>query len=85
MNKKEKKGSINRFKTIVEQDEWELVSRLENGERVDEFDRYEYIRLRVKPYSPGIYRFKTLKEKSEDEFIRVMKEWEKINKNEKDR
>ena len=71
------KGRIYRFRTIIEQNEWELRRRLEGGRRVDEFDRYEYIRLKVKAYPPGIYRFKTLKEKKEDEFKRVIDAWEK--------
>ena len=76
-NKKGKKGGIYRFRTIAEQKEWELINRLENGQRVDEFDRYEYIRLKIKAYPPGIYRFKTLKEKQEDEFKRVIETWGK--------
>ncbi len=74
---KNTKTSIHRFKTIIEQNEWELIKRLESGQRVDEFDRYEYVRLKVKPYPPGIYRFKTLKEKQDDEFKRVITAWEK--------
>ena len=82
---KNKKGSIHKFRTIEEQNEWELIHRLENGERVEEFDRFEYMRLRVKPYPPGIYRFKILKEKQEDEFKRIMSAWEKLIKDEKNR
>lgn len=82
---KNKKGSIHKFRTIEEQNEWELIHRLENGEQVDEFDRFEYMQLRVKSYLPGIYRFKTLKEKQEDEFKRIMSAWEKFIKDEKNR
>lgn len=78
-----KKSSIHRFRTIVEQNNWELKHRLESGKRIDEIDRYEYMRLKVKAYPLGIYRFKTLKEKQEDEFKRVMSAWEKLVRDEK--
>lgn len=82
---KNPKGSIHRFRTIIEQNNWELKKHLEKGERVDEIDRFEYIRIRGKVYSQGVYRFKTLREKQEDEFKRVMKVWEELIRDEKHR
>ncbi len=79
------KGVIHRFKTIVEQTNWELRHRLEEGWGLDEIDRFEYIRLRVRAYTPGVYRFKTLKEKQADEFNKVMKAWEVFVQSEKNR
>jgi len=77
------KGFIYKFKTIVEQNNWELNHRLEGGKNISEIDRFEFIRLRVKTYPAGIYRFKSLKEKQTDEFKRVMKAWEELVRNEK--
>ncbi|MEW6684956.1 MAG: hypothetical protein AB1393_01960 [Candidatus Edwardsbacteria bacterium] len=85
MSDKHFKGSVHKFKTITEQNDWELKKRLENGEKLEEIDRFEYIRLKVKPYAKGIYRFKTLREKQTDEFIRIMTAWEKLTENEKNR
>ena len=81
INRKANKNSIHKFNTITEQNDWELKSRLESGNRIDQIDRFEYLRLRLKPYPSGIYRFKTLDEKQKDEFKRVMKAWEKLSKN----
>ncbi|MDI6839852.1 MAG: hypothetical protein QMD71_03185 [bacterium] len=72
-------SSIHRFKTVEEQNRWELSHRITKN-RIDEIDRYEYMRLKVKPYPPGIYRYKNLQEKQEDEFRRVMKAWEELTK-----
>ncbi len=80
MKFKKKKDRIIRFKTIEEQSGWELINRLEKGEKVEDFDRFEWIRLRVKAYPSGIYRFKTIKEKNEDEFKRVMFSWDGLIK-----
>lgn len=71
------KGFIRKFKTIEEQDEWELKHRLEGKQKLEEIDRYEYSRSGFKLYPPGIYRFKTIDEQQQDEFKRVMKVREK--------
>lgn len=74
-----KKASIYRFRTIIEQDDWELRHRLEEGKTIEEINRFEYMCRMVKIYPVGIYRFKTIDEKRRDEFERVMKAWEKLN------
>lgn len=74
------KGSVHKFKTLSEQNSWEFESRLKEGKRIEEIDRFESVRSRVKPYPRGIYRFKTMEEQQVDEFRRVLTEWEKWNK-----
>lgn len=73
--------NIYKFKTLEEQNEWELIQRLK-AKQIDELDRYEQIRVRVSPYPPGTYKFKTLEEKWQDEFERVMVAWDLLTKNE---
>jgi|GEM_PF-1624913 len=77
MKYKKVKPCIYKFKTLKEQNEWELKKYLEEGKDVHEINRFENIRLRVKIYPKGIYKFKTLEEKWEYEFRKVLEIWDK--------
>ncbi len=71
------KAGVYRFKTIEEENKWVTIERIKEGKTVEDIDRYEYIRLQVKAYPPGIYRFKSVKEKQQDEIRRVIEAWDK--------
>lgn len=77
MKHRKVRSHIYKFKTLKEQNEWELKNYLEKGKDVHQINRFENIRLRVKIYSKGIYKFKTLEEKWEYEFQKVMEMWYK--------
>lgn len=74
---KHRKSGIYKFKTLKEQNDWELKYYLEKGKNIQEINRYENIRLKVKIFPEGIYKFTTLKEKWEYEFRKVMEAWSK--------
>jgi hypothetical protein len=70
------KSGIYRFKSIEEQNDWEVSQRIAEGIPYWKWDRYEYARLHTK-FRSGIYRFKTLREKEDWEFGEVTRQWTK--------
>lgn len=69
------KAGVYRFKSFGEANRAYFEHWLGKGKRLEELDTYEYMRTRVKAYSPGIYRFKSIEEKEKDRVMRVIKAW----------
>ena len=71
------KSGVYRFKTLKEENRFYFEHWLEKGKKLEDLNTYEYIRLKVKAYPPGVYRFKSIEEKYRDMVKRVIKAEEK--------
>ena len=67
------KAGVYRFKTFEEANRFYIEHWLERGNILEEINTFEYIRLKVKAYLPGMYRYKTIEEKQKDMVRRVIK------------